>query len=456
VLLGGLMGLWVGCQSPPDGVQSVLTGRITLDSTVDASGDLRGFQVVVVQPRGRKIDTLAHATTDGDGHFQTTVTAPERGLYPLLVWGRDGTDRLAAANLVVAEGDSAELRATVPLRNRRVDINSPENNALAAYESAMAQHRRTLLLRVKGEAYDANATAQGIRQTSSVLWSLHETYPDTYAGELAGVEALSLLEGWNDSLVVARVRSIEPSNPRYVDAVQTGRRAAARWKGQDAARALLDSLAIRTAAAEQRAGIQMARVRSHMDSLQNEKARTAAEALQARYPNTRWAEWAERAGYEQEHLLPGTSAPPFTARTLEGDSLSLGQFQGRVVVLEFYEPGPGLYARQLPSRNTLYRALQPDSVAFVSVSVNPDTLVNRAFQMNRSMPGHQVIAPEGREDGVARAYNVVDTPIRFLIDQEGRVVGRYEGAAFLALQDDLVSLVDDSTTTAPSPMESTR
>lgn len=455
VLLAGMVGAWGGCQSSPDTVQSLLKGRITVDSTADLTPDVGEIRVLVVHPRGRTMDTLGRATTNREGRFETTVTAPERGIYPLLVWGREGNRRLAATPLVVAEGDSARLEATVPLRGRGVDLQSPENNALAGYESAMAHHRRTLLLRVKGEAYDANATVQGIRQTSSVLWGLYEDHSDTYAGQLAGVEALSLLEGENDSLVVARVRSIQPANPRYIDAVQIGRRAAARWKGQEAALALLDSLGGRTASVDQKAGIQAARVRTHIDSLQKDAALSAADNLRARYPDTRWADWADRAGYEMDHLVPGTSAPSLTARTLEGDTLSLARLQGRVVVLEFFEPGTGLYARQLPTRNTLYRALQPDSVAFVSVSVDPDTLVNRAFQTNRSMPGHRVIAPEGRSDALAQAYNVVDTPARFLIDRQGRIVGRYEGAAFLALQDDLVTLMDD-TTTASSPIPSAR
>jgi hypothetical protein len=55
-----------------------------------------------------------------------------------------------------------------------------------------------------------------------------------------------------------------------------------------------------------------------------------------------------------------------------------------------------------------------------------------------------VIAPGGREDPIVKAYNVADVPTRFLIDKDGRIVDRYQGAAYLALQEDLARLVDGS------------
>ncbi len=447
-LLVAALGLWVGCQAEPDGVQGVLEGNITVESAADSVADLRGFRVLVVQAQGRRVDTLAHATTDREGGFRVRVPVPERGIYPLMIWDQQGTNRLATAEYVVAEGDTAQLQAALPVQEGGVRIQSPENNALTGYRNVMAQHRRTLLLRLKDTAYDANVTAQGIRQTSSVLWELQKTYPGTYAAELAMVEALSLLEGWNDSLVVSRVQSIAPSNSRYVEASLIGGRAAARWKGQDAALALLDSMDARARSPEQRAGIQAARVRAHIDRRHEEAAGEAASALRSRYPGTQWAEWAERAQYEIRHLHPGRDAPDLAVRTLRGDSLSLRALRGRPVVLEFYEPGAGLYARQLPTRNTLYQVTRPDSVAFVSVATEPDSVLTRAFLSNRSLPGHRVIVPQSGE-AVSQRYNVVDPPVRFLIDAQGRIVGRYEETAFLALQNDLMVLLDTTATDAP-------
>lgn len=440
LVLFGFLG--TGCELPSEEVRGHLRGQITVRSDVDDSGDHSGFRVLVVDAERRSIDTLGSAVTDRDGRFETAVTAPERGIYTLTVWGRRGQEQLGSTDYVVAEGDSATLTATFPMENRSLRVRSNENAALAGYQNTLAQHRQMLLDQLQGGANNTEAMDRRVRQTSSVLWNLRETFPGTYAGELAATESLSLLSGWNDSLVVARAQDISPSNPRYVEAAQIARRSMARMKGQEATLELLDTFESRAATDAQRAGVQAVRVRSFIDSLQEEAALSAAQRLKNSYSDTKWAEWADEASYEVQNLLPGKEAPSITARTLSEDTLSLHSLRGRPVVLEYFDPGDDLFGRQLSTRNALYEATRSDSVAFVSVSVEPDTLLHRAFVENRSLPGHQIIAPDGREDPLVTAYNVADVPARFLIDPEGRIVGRYEGTAFLALQEDLAQYAE--------------
>lgn len=440
-VFGGL--LLLGCEGPEDEHTGFLQGEITVRSEVAETDDYSGFRVMVLEAEGRAIDTLAHAETDADGRFGTAVTVPERGIYTLTVWGRRGTDRLAGADYVLADGDSTTLNLTLPL-NRRLRLRSPENAALQAYRNTLAQHRNSLVKELQTDLTDSERMGRRIRQTSSMLWRLQETFPGTYASQLAATESLSLLAGWDDSLVVDRAQSIEPTNPRYVEAAQIGRRAATRLDGQSAALDLLDTFEARAATDAQRAGVQAARVQSFMDSLQSEAALSAATTLQSDYPDTRWAEWADRARYEVKNLLPGMEAPTFAARAVAGDSVSLRSLRGQPVLLEYFAPGDAFFGRQLATRNALYEATRPDSVAFVSVSVEPDTLLYRALLNDQSLPGHGVIAPGGREDPIVEAYNVAGVPTRFLIDEDGRIVDRYPGAAYLALQEDLARLVDGS------------
>lgn len=438
----------MACGSSTERVRGHLEGRITVRPSVDSSQDYSGFRVLVLDAQARSIDTLGHATTNEAGQFRTAVTAPERGIYTLTVWGRSGRERLASTDYVLAGSDTATLDVTFPLNNRPVRVRSQENASFSAYRNTLAQHRQALKKQIQTDTGDANAMARRIRQTSSMLWNLQDTYSETYASQLAAVESLSLLAGSNDSLVVDRVQAIGSSNPRYVEAAQIARRAAARRAGQDAALDLLDTFASRATTDAQRAGVKAARVRAFIDSLQSEAALSAAQDLKRTYPDTEWADWADRATYEVKNLLPGKKAPNIQARTLSGDSLSLRALQGHLVVLEYYGPGDDLFGRQLSTRNTLFEATRSDSVAFVSISVNPDTLLTRALADNRSFPGRRVVAEEGRDDSIVQAYNVADVPVRFLIGAEGRIVGRYPGSAFLALQEDLALLLREA---GPTP-----
>lgn len=421
-------------------VQSHLLGRITTET----GSDFGGFRVLVVDVEGRSIDTLGRAVTASDGAFSLTATAPERGVYPLIIWGRDGQRRLASTDYVVVDGDSGTLRVDFPLENQNVQVRSDENMALQAYRNTIAQHRRTLVERLRTEAVDSNVISQGVRQTSSMLWNLQETFPKTYASRLGAAESLSLLGGWDDSLVVARARKIEASNPRYVEVAQIARRAAGRLHGQRAALELLDTFAARARGPSQHAGIQAARIRLFIDSAEVDAALSAAHRLRNEYPDTKWADWAERVQYEIDNLRAGMRAPRFQARTVDGDSIALIGFAGHPIVLEYFRPGNKLYQQQLATRNMMYERTRSDSVAFVSISVSPDTLLYRAFSRGQPLPGREVIAAEGMEDPLVEAYNVADVPTRVLIDATGRIVGRYPGPAFFAFQEDLARLLRTS------------
>lgn len=449
LLLLALFVLGIACQQPEHPVQSYLEGQITVDSRIDTSDDFSNFRVLVLHAEGRRIDTLGLAVTGRDGRFSMTVTAPERGIYPLTVWGRQGQERLVTTRYVVAPGDSGTFEAELPLDGRPLRVESLENLALLGYQNTMVTHQRMLTRRLQAEAYRPNALVQSVRLTSSVLSSLQDNYPGTYAGQLAAVESLSLLEGWNDSLVVARAREIDPSNPRYVNAARIARTAEARLRGQQAALDLIDEFQARAATDQQRAGVKAVRIQAFLDSAQTEAALAAAQQLKSDHANSKWARWADRALYEAEHLMPGMTAPALSARTLSGDSLSLQSLRGHPVVLEYYRPDSDAYTRQLSARNALYEATRSDSVAFISISTEPDTVINRAFLNNQRLPGHQVIAPIGLEDPLVSRYNVVDVPTRFLLDADGKIVNQYQESALLALRMDLTRLVNTDSSLAP-------
>lgn len=442
VLTVGLVMSLGACQQRESAVRSHLSGRVIVDSALSETGDYSDFRLLVTDVNGRRIDTVGHARTDRDGRFRMSISAPERGLYPLSLWGRGGHEQLAGTDYVVAPGDSGTLDVSLPPDTQApLRPESPENQALQGYQQTMAMHRQMLSRWLQLGSYRATALVQNIRLTSSTLWSLSTKYPGTYAGQFAAVESLSLLEGWKDSLVVDRARSIEPTSPRYVDAARIARRAEARRRGHRAALALVDSFEAHASTSRDRAGVKAVRIQAFLDSSQVETALSAAQQLRSDHSRSTWAEWARRIQYEATHLQPGMTAPNLSLRTLAGDTLSLQGLRGRPVVLEYYRPGMDLHNLQRPLRNALYDATRADSVEFVSISLEPDSLVNRAFLQNQELPGHRAIAPEGLRDSLATRYNVVRLPTWILIDAAGNIVDRYHASDFPTLRQHLTFLL---------------
>lgn len=448
VVLLGLVLLAGACRSEPEAppvVTSYLEGRLTVDPSIDPTPDYAGFELLVAsEDTSGAIDTLGYAVTDTSGAFRMTVWAPERGIYPLVV-SRRGTV-LAMTQLVVAEGDSAMLTAQFPLGNRLLRIRSTENAAWTAYLNTRAQHNDALMRVLQEGGYDAGVLRRQVVQASEILWSLRQNYPGTIGADVASAEAIVMLDGWADSLLLARAPEIEPENPSYVEVARAARRAKAREAGLDSALALVRRFQERAGDAETKAALQSEIVVAYADSMHRSEALQAAEEIQRAYAGTQWVPWAGRAIYEIEHLSPGMPAPSFTLTTLNRTPVSLAQLKGRFVVLEFYQPEDPEFQSQLPGRNALARALGGDALRFVSVSMQPDTLLNEAFIEGRDFPGLHVVAPLGLRSEIARAYNVSALPTRVLIDRQGLIVRKYVGNTLARLQDDLVALLSE-----PSP-----
>jgi peroxiredoxin len=350
---------------------------------------------------------------------------------------------VAATDYVVAEGDSAEVEMELPLR-RPITIRSTENSAWTAYQNTMALHREALIqnLRDTTQTNPEGSMESRIQQTAQVLWSMRTTYPNTLGAAQSMAESITLLEGWNDSLVVARSKTIPPTNPRYVEVARAARRAAARLDGQAEALDVLRQLQEKALSPNQKAALQAEVVRAHIDSLEQDEALAAARSLAREYPDTPWSAWAERAEYEVANLLPGMTAPVFQATTWEGEALSLTDLRGQPVVLEFYQPSNELYRGQLARRNALYEATRPADLRMISVSLQPDTLLNEAFFEGRELPGTHVVATEDLARELIEKYNIGSLPTRLFIDASGRIVDKYVGSAFSRLQEDALTRLE--------------
>ena len=408
-------------------VSAWLGGIITVSADVDSTADYSGIEVLVVMPDDAgDIDTLGIAMTDASGRFAVTLRAPDRGIYPLLIRRRGQT--FAQTDLVIADGDSTTLSAELPIRSRRgVRLRSQENAAYDAYRNVRAQHAATARGLLPSRDIEALSTAQ--QQAASVLWSLRENYGGTLGAELASVEAVALLAGVDDRRAVAYALEVEPGGAAYVPTTRVARKAIGLTAGVDSAAAFLGRR--RDAASEpiEAAAVQAELVQTYLEAQRRDDALAAARTLAADYPDTPFAEWAERAEYEAEYLLAGLPAPAFTAQSPDGP-ITLAGFRGRHVILEFYEPGPG-YANVLPTLTALTEGAV-GRLALVSVSIaaaDRDAL----FAESRTLPGYRISA--GSPDAELPAlYNVNVVPTRFLIAPDGTIVRKFVGATLPELQ----------------------
>jgi len=129
------------------------------------------------------------------------------------------------------------------------------------------------------------------------------------------------------------------------------------------------------------------------------------------------------AKYATELLKPGTLAPDFKLKTLEGKSFKLSSLRGQYVVLDCWASWCPDCRKDIPNVLRLYQKFHDKGVAFVGLSFDTDHDKWQEAVTRYALPYLQVSELKRmKESPVAQAYGVRWIPSLYLIDPEGKVV----------------------------------
>lgn len=130
-----------------------------------------------------------------------------------------------------------------------------------------------------------------------------------------------------------------------------------------------------------------------------------------------------RAAQVQES--PAPPAPGWTAKDLEGRPQSLADLRGKVVLIDFWATWCAPCRAEIPEYIALQAKHGADGLVVLGMSL--DTLPTEAVRdfVRKAGINYPVIVTDSE---IAEAYNVQVLPTTVLIDREGRVRHRKEGA----------------------------
>ena len=138
-------------------------------------------------------------------------------------------------------------------------------------------------------------------------------------------------------------------------------------------------------------------------------------------PHPEYTEAVQAALDKALKLQPGQPAPEFTLDDLDGQPISLSQFEGQVVLLDFWASWCGPCISDLPELRRIKRETATLPVVFLNVSIDTDEAAWREAIDKHEIKGVHVRA-DGFGSDVAKSYQLTGIPSYYLVDSQGLIV----------------------------------
>ena len=134
-------------------------------------------------------------------------------------------------------------------------------------------------------------------------------------------------------------------------------------------------------------------------------------------------------------LQPGQPAPDFAVKDLDGQAVSLSQFKGKVVLIDFWASWCGPCIGDLPNLRKIKEQVAAQPVIFLNVSLDAN---EAAWQ--QAIAKHEIKGVHVRSEQVSQAYNVSGIPRYYLVDPQGLIA---ENDLWVSDVDEVVAKIEE-------------
>jgi peroxiredoxin len=115
---------------------------------------------------------------------------------------------------------------------------------------------------------------------------------------------------------------------------------------------------------------------------------------------------------------PAAPAPAFTLAARGGQEVSLAQYKGNVVMINFWASWCGPCRQEMPLLESIYKKYNKMGFTLLGVNVEPDS--NAANEWLKATPVSFPILYD-RDSKVSKLYDVAGMPSTVIIDRSGKL-----------------------------------
>ncbi len=126
-----------------------------------------------------------------------------------------------------------------------------------------------------------------------------------------------------------------------------------------------------------------------------------------------------------QRISPPIEAPDFTLKNLEGSEVSLKDFEGKVVFLNFWATWCGACRAEMPSMERLWQRFKEKDFIILAVDIREPKNKVVSFMKEHNLTFPVLLDSKGE---VKYRFGVRFLPTTYLLDSEGRAVGGAIGA----------------------------
>jgi thiol-disulfide isomerase/thioredoxin len=133
-----------------------------------------------------------------------------------------------------------------------------------------------------------------------------------------------------------------------------------------------------------------------------------------------------------------TKAPDFVLEDLEGNKVSLSDYIGQNVFLNFWASWCGPCKAEMPDMELIQQSYG-DQVVILAVNVGENAATASGFKEDYGLTFEILL---DQDNNVARLYSVTGIPTSYFIDKEGNIIAGYVGTMDYDTMVNYISMFD--------------